>query len=76
MTAVMRFKWRRNGRGESAEEKRLRRNVPFDQVLKVSLCFIQILSQNTNMEDNLSCTPTEIREIAKNTVANLLPGKS
>jgi hypothetical protein len=25
------------------------------------------------MEDNLSCTPAEIREIAKNTVANLLP---
>jgi hypothetical protein len=27
------------------------------------------------MEDNLSCTPAEIREIAKNTVANLLPDK-
>jgi hypothetical protein len=28
MTAVMRFKWRRNGRGESSAAKRLRRNVP------------------------------------------------
>jgi Ni,Fe-hydrogenase I cytochrome b subunit len=26
------------------------------------------------MKDNLSCTPAEIHEIAKNTVANLLPG--
>jgi hypothetical protein len=47
----------------------------FDQVFKVAFCFIQILSQNTNMEDNLSCTPAEIREIAKNTVANLWPDK-
>jgi hypothetical protein len=48
-----------------------------DQVFKVAFCFIQILSQNTNMKDyNLSCTPAEIREIAKNTVANLLPDKS
>jgi hypothetical protein len=45
-------------------------------ILKVAFCFIQIVSQNTNMEDNLSCTPAEIREIAKNTVANLLPDKS
>jgi hypothetical protein len=43
---------------------------------KVAFCFIQILSQNTNMEDNLSCTPAEIRDIAKSTVANLLPDKS
>jgi site-specific recombinase XerD len=28
-----------------------------------------------NHEDNLACTPPEIREIAKNTVANLLPDK-
>jgi hypothetical protein len=47
----------------------------FDQVFKVAFCFIQILSQNTNMEDNLSCMPAEIREIAKNTVANLWPDK-
>jgi hypothetical protein len=47
------------------------------KVFKVAFCFIQILSQNTNMKDyNLSCTPAEIREIAKNTVANLLPDKS
>jgi hypothetical protein len=35
------------------------------------VCFIQILLQNTNIEDNqdnLACTPLEIREIAKNTV--------
>jgi hypothetical protein len=50
--------------------------VKFDQVFKVALCFIQIVSQNTNMEDNLSYTPAEIREMAKNTVANLLPNKS
>jgi hypothetical protein len=48
----------------------------FVAVGNVAFCFIQILSQNTNMEDNLSCTPAEIREIAKNTVANLLPDKS
>jgi hypothetical protein len=42
---------------------------------KSPYCFIQILSQNTNMEDNLSYMPAEIREIAKNTVANLLPDK-
>jgi hypothetical protein len=41
----------------------------------VGNALILILSQNTNMEDNLSCTPAEIREIAKNTVANLLPDK-
>jgi hypothetical protein len=45
-------------------------------VFKVAFCFIQILSQNTNMKDNLSCTPAEIREIAKNTVSNLLPDKT
>jgi hypothetical protein len=51
-------------------------NVLILKVFKVAFCFIQILSQNTNMEDNLSCMPDEIREIAKNTVANLLPDKS
>jgi hypothetical protein len=37
----------------------------------IAFCFIQMLSQNTNMQDNqdnLACTPFEIREIAKNTV--------
>jgi hypothetical protein len=45
-------------------------------ILKVAFCFIQILSENTNMKNNLSCTPAEIREIPKNTVANLLLDKS
>jgi hypothetical protein len=41
----------------------------------VVFCFIQIRSQNTNMEDNqdnLACTPLEIREIAKNTLRVVL----
>jgi hypothetical protein len=45
------------------------------KVFKVAFCFIQILSRNTNMKDNLSCMPAEIREIDKNMVANLLPDK-
>jgi hypothetical protein len=45
-------------------------------ILKVKILFYPNSVTKHDMEDNLSCTPAEIREIAKNTVANLLPDKS
>jgi hypothetical protein len=49
------------------------RNQGVEIVQKLSiLCNIEISAGLCN----LSCTPAKIREIAKNTVANLLPDKS